>query len=242
MASTGWITVKRNNNSVHAVRTRAISPEHRLTETFKLRCGSDFGSDSSDNIDSEETVNVDFDSTTVSDDDFTEETTEETTEDESIREVTLKIPQNISDITLEVPSSTTDVIIEVPSNIRANVVQPSTFFRRFQNKKWRGLDRGDDRQRLYQSLPGYYPGKIRRMYRRGRLVTSFPKDKLLRIAWKIGVSNPEGFGKEDCQFIGINGNGQGLEFFLTGWGDATKDIIGNYIWNRLYDTNEIMTS
>lgn len=108
------------------------------------------------------------------------------------------------------------------------------------DKQWRGIDRGDDRKRIYRKLHRYCPGKIRRNHRRGRLISSFPKHKLLRIAWKIGVSNPDGFGREDFQYWGIDDEEEGFEFFLSGWTDETKDCIENYIWGRLYDTDEII--
>ena len=104
--------------------------------------------------------------------------------------------------------------------------------------RWRGLDKYDGKKRIYRSIPSYFPRKTRRQYRRGCLMTSFTRYKLLRIAWKLVVSNPEGFDKSDCEFVGLNDD-EGFKHFVSGWNRTTKDDIISYIWNHLYDTNQI---
>lgn len=106
-------------------------------------------------------------------------------------------------------------------------------------KNWKGLDKGDEKKRLYKCLPKYYPVKLRRRYRRGILMSSFPIRKLLKIAWNIGVSNPDGFDKSDMKYLGFPDEESALSFFLNGWVNTDKESICNYIWNRLYDTDQI---
>lgn len=80
---------------------------------------------------------------------------------------------------------------------------------------------GDGRYRLYQKIPHYFPGKIRRQYRRGRFMSSV---KLLRIAWKVGVVNPDGFDISDCPFWNVTPE-QGFELFVIGWENITKETF-----------------
>jgi len=127
-------------------------------------------------------------------------------------------------------------IIETPTII-LNPVPKKTSNKKVRSQ-WRGLDKYDGKRRLYRSIPSYFPGKIRRRYRRGRLITSFTHYKLLRIAWKLDVSNPEGFDKSDGEFMELDDN-DGFEHFVNGWNDNTKDDIAIYIWNRLHETDEI---
>jgi hypothetical protein len=103
---------------------------------------------------------------------------------------------------------------------------------------WIALDRCDGKQRLYRCLPSFMSIQSHPLYRRGRLVTSFTRYKLLRIAWKIGVSNPDGFGRDDCDFFGLN-NQEGFQQFILGWKGINKITLGDYIWNYLYDNDAV---
>lgn len=103
---------------------------------------------------------------------------------------------------------------------------------------WHGIDRQDGKCRLYRRFPSYFPREIRRSYRRGRLVKSFTKYRLYRIAWSLGVSNPEGFCKADGEIFDMS-NDESFQLFIRGWGRTGKEKLGNYIWNRLYDLNRI---
>jgi hypothetical protein len=105
-------------------------------------------------------------------------------------------------------------------------------------ERWRGLEKGDGQYRLYRTIPQYRPGKIRRHSRKGRLMKSYTTIQLMKIAWKIGVTNPEGFDLESCHHWGCE-PADGLRFFITGWTGTTKDQLMNHIWNHLYDTDEI---
>lgn len=127
---------------------------------------------------------------------------------------------------------------------------PSTYVPRWINVRkwketppmaWRGLDRGDGRYRLYQKIPHYFPGKIRRQYRRGRLMSTFSRVKLLRIAWKVGVVNPDGFDISDCPFWNVTPE-KGFEFFVNGWEGTTKETLIQYLWNKLEETDQILVS
>ena len=117
-------------------------------------------------------------------------------------------------------------------------LRPSGYHNTKSRPQWRGIDRGDDRYRLYQKLPHYFPGKIRRRYRRGRLMESFNQVKLIKIAWKVGVSNPDGFDRSDCEFLGCPLD-EGFEHFVDGWNGTKKLALMNYIWNHLNDSNAI---
>lgn len=108
-----------------------------------------------------------------------------------------------------------------------------------QYNKWNGIDYGDGKYRLYRYVSPRFRGKRRNHYV-GRLITSFTKDKLLHIAWKIGVSNPDGFSQNDCVFLGLN-HDEGFEHFKSGWDKTNKIVISNYIWNRLYDNGQVFT-
>ena len=100
--------------------------------------------------------------------------------------------------------------------------------------RWMGLDRGDGCYRLYQE------GRIEtKRHQRGRLMTSFSKEKLLRIAWDIGVFNPDSFGKSECRFWGVTCR-EGFNMFVTGWERSSKNTIIQYIWNTLEDNDEIL--
>lgn len=103
------------------------------------------------------------------------------------------------------------------------------------HKVWYGIDRGDDRYRLRQNVPYRLS---RKSDHRGRLIDSFSKYKLLRIAWKIGVSNPEGFSKDDAEFLGLD-DYSGFEHFLSGWEGMRKTQLTNYVWNRLHDLDQV---
>lgn len=102
--------------------------------------------------------------------------------------------------------------------------------------KWRGIDRGDGKYRLYKTVPHHVPDMIRRRNHRGRLMYSFDKVKLMKIAWKIGVSNPDGFNKKSE----LNSN-RGIQHFIDGWTRTNKPALMSYIWNHLANNNKILT-
>ena len=105
---------------------------------------------------------------------------------------------------------------------------------------WKGLDKGDNQYRLYQSLSRNFPRKLRSYNKRGKLMKTFNMHQLLEIAWKTGVTNPDGIDRTDARFWGLSYL-QGFEFYLTGWEGVSKTHLMNYIWNRLYDTERIRT-
>lgn len=104
---------------------------------------------------------------------------------------------------------------------------------------WDFFEKGDHRLRLRRKATTtrrFKDGKIRIRFKRPsqRLITSFSKAKLLKIAWKSDVTNPDGFDRNDAKFLGVTDD-TGFEFYKTGWSLTTKLIIGRYIWNRLHD-------
>lgn len=107
---------------------------------------------------------------------------------------------------------------------------------RFISGPWIGLDRCDGKQRLFRYVPGLTLRRDR--FPKGRCMISFSRHKLLRIAWKIGVNNPDGFARDDCNFFGLT-DGEGFTHFTLGWKETNKIILGNYIWNHLYDNDAV---
>jgi hypothetical protein len=103
---------------------------------------------------------------------------------------------------------------------------------------WRGIDRRDGKYRLYKRIPSYCPGKMRNKSLRGRLMNSFTKFKLIKIAWKIGVANPDSFDSNDAKLFNLTDE-EGFKHFAEGWNNSNKDDIMNYIWNHLYDADAI---
>jgi hypothetical protein len=105
--------------------------------------------------------------------------------------------------------------------------------------KWNFLERGDGRLRLQRTariIRRFKDGTVHVRFKRSshRLMASFSRRKLLKIAWKTDVTNPEGFDRGDTRFLGVDDD-IGFEFYKTGWVSTTKIVIGRYIWNRLYD-------
>jgi hypothetical protein len=103
--------------------------------------------------------------------------------------------------------------------------------------KWRGIDHRDGKHRLYKIIPGCIRDKIRYRNQNGRVMHSFSKIKLIKIAWKIGVNNPEGFNKKTST---LSAN-QGLIHFIDGWINTSKPSLAGHIWNHLADNNSIIT-
>lgn len=102
--------------------------------------------------------------------------------------------------------------------------------------KWRGIDKRDGRYRLYKRTSKHVN---RRPNKSGKLIDSFSKSKLIKIAWKIGVANPDGFDQNDAKYLRC-GLQSGYIHYKNGWMEINKKIIGNYVWNRLYDTDKII--
>ncbi len=108
------------------------------------------------------------------------------------------------------------------------------------------FDKGDGRHRLLfkgQSKRSFNPltHKIHVHMKspKCRLINSFSKDRLMKIAWQAGVSNPDGFDRTDATFFGLN-NQSAFDWFQTGWDTTSKTILGIYIWNRFHDLDEIV--
>lgn len=97
---------------------------------------------------------------------------------------------------------------------------------------WRGIETWTDNYRVYKRT-------TKKPHRKGRLLKSFTYSQLLKLAWEIGVSNPEGFSDYDSKFLGYD-DGDGFNSFISGWYDTNKSDLINYIWNRLYDTDNII--
>jgi hypothetical protein len=104
---------------------------------------------------------------------------------------------------------------------------------------WDFHDKGDGRLRLRRkthTVRRFKDGKIQIRFKKPsqRLISSFSKAKLLKIAWKCDVTNPDGFDRGDAKFLGVSDK-MGFDFYKTGWCSTKKMIIGRYIWNRLHD-------
>jgi hypothetical protein len=104
---------------------------------------------------------------------------------------------------------------------------------------WDFYEKGDGRLRLrrnHLTTRHFKEGKIRVRFKKPsqKLITSFSKAKLLRIAWKCDVTNPDGFDRGDAKFLGIEDH-VGFNFYKTAWSSTKKQVLGRYIWNRLYD-------
>ena len=109
--------------------------------------------------------------------------------------------------------------------------------------RWKGIDHGDNRYRLITSYISdarlSKKSKGSKKSSKGRLMNSFNRKRLLRIAWEMGVSNPDGFSRIDCEFFDVDLN-QGFAFFASAWHNMFKQSICNYIWNHLDETDEII--
>lgn len=104
---------------------------------------------------------------------------------------------------------------------------------------WNFLDKGDGRLRLQRKAGTkryFKDGKVHVRFKKQsrKLIASFSREKLIKIAWKSDVTNPEGFDRDDAKFLGVTDD-IGFDFYKTGWISTKKIVIGRYIWNRLYD-------
>lgn len=126
-----------------------------------------------------------------------------------------------------VKSKKVKLTISNPKIVKLKIKNPKGFYR------WRGLDKGDNHLRLYKSKHFLDRGN-----HCGRIISSYTKDELIKVAWKIGVTNPEGFDTEECDFWEIP-HDEVFEIFASGWSRVDKKTVANYIWNRLYDTDAI---
>lgn len=104
---------------------------------------------------------------------------------------------------------------------------------------WDFFEKGDGRLRLQRktcTTRRFKDGKVHVRFKKPsqRLISSFSRMKLMKIAWKCEVTNPDGFDRGDAKFLDVSDE-VGFEFYKTGWTTTTKTIMGRYIWNRLYD-------
>jgi len=104
--------------------------------------------------------------------------------------------------------------------------------------EWYGLLAQDRRPRLYQTVPDCFPRHVRNQNIRGRLLESFTRVKLISIAWKIGVTSPDGFDQSDCGFLNCT-LAQGYKLYVHGWIGTRKAVIIRYVWNHLVDTDRV---
>lgn len=104
--------------------------------------------------------------------------------------------------------------------------------------EWYGLLAHDRRPRLYQSVPNCFPRRVRSQCTKGRLPDSFTRVKLISIAWKVGVTNPDGFDQTDCNSFNIT-LAEGYKIYVDGWSAIKKERLINYIWNRLEETDRV---
>ena len=104
----------------------------------------------------------------------------------------------------------------------------------------KGLDIGDGKYRLIFSKPQFLSYKIRKLHDRGRVITSFSKYELIKLAWKIGVINP--YGIRHHEMIGDEYCDEQDYFrcFAVGWKHCTKYDMSIYIWSHLQNTDNII--
>lgn len=105
--------------------------------------------------------------------------------------------------------------------------------------EWHGVIRRAGRLCLYQYVPHCFPVIEWNRGSRGRVITSFTRVKLISIAWKLGVANPDGFDRFDCDFYDISLE-EGYKHYVPSWRRVSKEHIINYIWNRLHDMDRIL--
>lgn len=108
----------------------------------------------------------------------------------------------------------------------------------YKYRPWKGLDKGDGKYRIYRVLPSCLPATFHAQYSRGVLIQKFTKLKLMRIAWILCVSNPDGFSNLDARMFSMN-DLSGFCHFMSGWTTTKKDILIEYIWNHLLDTDSV---
>ncbi len=90
--------------------------------------------------------------------------------------------------------------------------------------KWLGINRNDGRYRIYKRESRYKHVK-------GRLISSFTRSKLIKIAWKIGASNLIGMNHDYCKF----------KDYINGWNRSTKSILCQHIWHHLHLNKRVIT-
>lgn len=100
-------------------------------------------------------------------------------------------------------------------------------------REWKGIMRQDGRLRLVQE-GSYHYGSVSK----GKLAECFPRPKLISIAWKIGVSNPDGFDQDDCEYFGVTPR-EVYDQYVAGWRGYKKNRILRFILNRLIHTGRL---
>ena len=130
-------------------------------------------------------------------------------------------------------NSLCEIVEETTISFQPNDYGPSTGNIQVPIKKtsWKGLDKQDGKLRLYRHTS-------KKFKENGCEITRFTRNRLLRIAWKLDVVNPDGFARYDSIFFELDDN-DGFNFFMKGWGGATKQEISKYIWSRLEEIQEI---
>jgi hypothetical protein len=103
--------------------------------------------------------------------------------------------------------------------------------------KWYGIISNDRRKRVIKRIPQYYPTSP--IQHRVRLLESFTLDKLIKLAWNIGVTNPEGMNNETFQLEDARDRSTYITF-ATGWRACPKRVMANYIWNRLVEIDRFV--
>ncbi|MEO6067395.1 MAG: hypothetical protein ABIQ41_05385 [Gemmatimonadales bacterium] len=103
--------------------------------------------------------------------------------------------------------------------------------------EWRGLLDHDRRPRIYQKVPSCFGRRAASQAKRGRVLDSFTRVKLIRIAWKVGVENPQGYTKDNCKRFIRSGNY--YEKYVDGWKGLQKYRVTQYLWNHMLKTNQV---
>ena len=98
---------------------------------------------------------------------------------------------------------------------------------------WRGLDKNDGQYRIYRVRSS---NLIRD--NKGILLNTLIKSKLVRLAWKLGVSNLDGFNIHDAWSFNMTYN-EGYQCYIKEWSDIKKTDIISHIWNHLLDMENI---
>lgn len=97
-------------------------------------------------------------------------------------------------------------------------------------REWEGIVGIDGRLRLVQRGTS--------VSRKGRLAKWFDREKLISIAWKTGVTNPDGFDQSDCHYFGVTPR-TAYEYYVDGWKGYRKNRIIQFISTKLILDNKV---
>lgn len=93
---------------------------------------------------------------------------------------------------------------------------------------WKGLSFKDRKRRITKIYTNWLLAPKYYSFKRGKLLGSFNKSQLIKIAWEIGIDKDK------------NPNFTNFERYSRLWRFYSKETIANKIWNYLRLTNNII--